>query len=198
MKCRSVSLLATTLLLQEHSLSVGHKREPCENGWTDRDVIQGADQWGQRNHIFSRGPDPQSWKKVAHTRLQSVGFRSWYQFLAVSLQVAWVINPTVGCHYFPPGLLSPPQPLRGLLPFSCLVNRDAMGVNSLPKTVTRQHRGCNLNPSPSAPESSRLTTWLPSHPRGRGNFFGGWENLTVNQPITKHTEYLACSRHSES
>jgi len=33
-----------------------------------------------------------------------------------------------------------------------------MGVNSLPKTVTRQRRGCDLNPGPSAPESSTLTT----------------------------------------
>ena len=38
-----------------------------------------------------------------------------------------------------------------------------MGVNSLPKTVTRQRRGCNLNTGPSAPESSTLTTRLPSH-----------------------------------
>ena len=30
-----------------------------------------------------------------------------------------------------------------------------MGVNSLPKTVTRQRRGCDLNLGPSAPESSR-------------------------------------------
>jgi len=37
-------------------------------------------------------------------------------------------------------------------------------VNSLPKTVTRQRRGCNLNPGTSAPESSTLTTRLPSHP----------------------------------
>ena len=37
-----------------------------------------------------------------------------------------------------------------------------MGVNSLPKTVTRQRRGCDLNPVPSAPESSTLTTLLPS------------------------------------
>ena len=36
-----------------------------------------------------------------------------------------------------------------------------MGVNSLPKTVARQRRGCNLNPDPSAPESSTLTTrWI--------------------------------------
>jgi len=38
-----------------------------------------------------------------------------------------------------------------------------MGVNSLPKTVTRQRRGCDLNPGPSPPESSTLTTRLPSH-----------------------------------
>jgi len=38
-----------------------------------------------------------------------------------------------------------------------------MGVNSLPKTVTRQRRDCDLNPGPSAPESSMLTTRLPSH-----------------------------------
>jgi len=44
-----------------------------------------------------------------------------------------------------------------------------MGVNSLPKTVTRQRRGCDLNLGPSAPESSMLTTRLPSHPNGNGN-----------------------------
>jgi len=37
-------------------------------------------------------------------------------------------------------------------------------VNSLPKTVTRQRRGFDLNPGPTAPESSMLTTRLPSHP----------------------------------
>jgi len=38
-----------------------------------------------------------------------------------------------------------------------------MGVNSLPKTVTQQRRGCDLDMGPSAPESSTLTTRLPSH-----------------------------------
>jgi len=38
-----------------------------------------------------------------------------------------------------------------------------MGVNSLPETVTRQRRDCDLNPGRSAPESSPLTTRLPSH-----------------------------------
>ena len=37
-------------------------------------------------------------------------------------------------------------------------------MNSLPKTVTRQRRDCDLNPGPSAPESNTLTARLPSHP----------------------------------
>jgi len=42
------------------------------------------------------------------------------------------------------------------------MNRGTIGVNSLPKTVrpTRQRRGCDLNPGPSVPESSTLTTRL--------------------------------------
>jgi len=35
----------------------------------------------------------------------------------------------------------------------------------LPKTVTRQRRGCDLNSGFSAPESSTLTSRLPSHSR---------------------------------
>ena len=38
-----------------------------------------------------------------------------------------------------------------------------MGVSSLPKTVTGQRRDFDLNLGPSEPESSTLTTWLPSH-----------------------------------
>jgi len=38
-----------------------------------------------------------------------------------------------------------------------------MRVNSLPETVTRQRRGCDLNPGRTAPESSTLTTRLQSH-----------------------------------
>ena len=34
-------------------------------------------------------------------------------------------------------------------------------MNSLPNTVTQQHSGCDLT---STPESSTLTTRLPSHP----------------------------------
>jgi len=46
-----------------------------------------------------------------------------------------------------------------------------MGVNSLPKTVTRQRRDCDLNPDSSAPESSTLTTRLPSHPCDKANVY---------------------------
>ena len=65
--------------------------------------------------------------------------------------------------YFLPGLQLPLQPLRGLQ-FCCLVNRGTMGVNSLPKTVTRQRHDCDLIAGPSSPESSTLTTRLPRHP----------------------------------
>ena len=44
------------------------------------------------------------------------------------------------------------------------MNRGTTGVNNLPKTVTRQRRDCDLNPGPSPPESSTLTTRLTSHP----------------------------------
>jgi len=48
-----------------------------------------------------------------------------------------------------------------------------MGVNSLPKTAARQRRDCDLNPGPSAPESSTLTTRLPSYPNPNwGNMSG--------------------------
>ena len=45
-----------------------------------------------------------------------------------------------------------------------------MGVSSLPKTVTRQRRGCDLNPGPSAPESGTLTTQLSEYMKQ----FAGW------------------------
>ena len=104
-----------------------------------------------------------TFKKAALSQLPSVEFRSWSWFLAVSLQVTWVINPAVGCHYFPPGLQLPSQPLRGLLPVLLLGEQRHDGCDQFPKTVTRQCRSCDLNPGPSAPESSTLTTRLPSH-----------------------------------
>jgi len=89
--------------------------------------------------------------KIAYTRLLSIEFRSWSRFLAVSLQVTWVINQAVciGCQNFLPGLQLPPQPLRGLPPISLLAEQRH-DEYSLLKTVTRQRHGCNLNPGPSA------------------------------------------------
>ena len=52
---------------------------------------------------------------------------------------------------------------EGCYRFRCLVNRGTIGVNSLPRTVARQLRDYDLNPGPSVPEFSKLTTRLPSH-----------------------------------
>ena len=37
-------------------------------------------------------------------------------------------------------------------------------MNSLTKTVSRQHRDSDLSPGSTAPESSMLATRLPNHP----------------------------------
>ena len=37
---------------------VVHVREPCKNGWTDRDAILGLTQVGPSNHILDGGPYP--------------------------------------------------------------------------------------------------------------------------------------------
>ena len=108
------------------------------------------------HHCVQQTMNSKKGKGSPYSIAERIGFRSWSRFLAVCLQVTWVINPAVGCHYFPPGQQLPSQPLRGLLPISLLGEQrhDGTGVNSLPKTVTRQRRDCDLNPGPSAPESS--------------------------------------------
>ena len=57
--------------------------------------------------------------------------------------------------------------VRGRKRFLCIFIRKTafgklMDVNSLPNTVTRQRRNCDLNPGPAL-ESSTLTTRLSSH-----------------------------------
>jgi len=44
------------------------------------------------------------------------------------------------------------------------VDLGTVGVNSLPKTATRQRRDCDSNQCSSEPESGTLTTQPPSHP----------------------------------
>ena len=109
-------------------------------------------------------PNCSNVKKVAHTRLLSVGFRSWSRFLAVSLQVTWVINPAVGCHYFSPGLQLPSQPLRGMLPVLLLGEQRHDGCEQFAEDCYPTASRLWFEPGPSAPESSTLTTRLPSHP----------------------------------
>jgi len=66
-------------------------------------------------------------------------------------------------------------------------------VNSLPKAVTRQRRDCDLNPGPSAPESSTLTTRLPSHPVvGRG--VGMLSEIERREKREKEEEEEPCMR----
>jgi len=77
---------------------------------------------------------------------------------------------------------------RAVYQSRCLVNRGTMGVNSLPKTVTRQRRGCNLNPGHTAPESSTLTTPLPSRLTGAYSL-----NAHVSKKPAGH--FTAGSRH---
>ena len=89
--------------------------------WCSSEQVTGLPPVGLGQDLHSQVTDSFSFfLTVAHTWLPSIGFRSLSRFLAVSLQVTWVIDPTVGCHYFPPGLQLPPQPLRGLLPVSLL------------------------------------------------------------------------------
>jgi len=76
-----------------------------------------------------------------------------------------------------------------------------MGVNSLPKTVTRQRRKCDLNPGPSAPESSTLTTRLPSHLKSQdicmmGLTFPRW--IPLVHPCWRWTLNLCSPSHSIS
>ena len=100
--------------------------------------------------------------KVAHTRLQTVGFRSWSRFLAVSMQVMWVINPVVGCHYFPPTVTRATLK-RAATSFAAWWTEAqwvwTVCLRLLPDSVATKI----WTPGPSAPESSTLTTRLPSH-----------------------------------
>ena len=63
-------------------------------------------------------------------------------------------------------------------------------MNSLPKTVvTRQRRDCDLNPGHSAPESSTLTTRLPSHPTAINSrrFAECMQNSSLSVTVDKYS-----------
>ena len=105
---------------------------------------------------------PMTGIKCSPYSITELGFRSWSWFLAVSQQVTWVINPAVGCHYFPPGLQLPSQPLRGLLPILLLGEQRHDGCEQFAYDCYPTASRLLFAPGPSAPESSMLTTWLPS------------------------------------
>jgi len=78
---------------------------------------------------------------------------------------------------------------RAATSFCCLLNKGTTGVNSLPKTVTRQRRDCDLNPGPSAPESSTPTTRLPTtEPPSVPNIFR--QNGSSEKTIRKRSRTL--------
>jgi len=71
-----------------------------------------------------------------------------------------------------------------------------MAVSSLPKTVTRQRSDCDSNPGPSAPESSTLTTRLPSHPLPSSLLarIVKWLRVQVSRWTVRRTGVLRCHR----
>jgi len=101
---------------QEISIDSGGGRGPAATG-------DEARRWAANAGSVTFTANARSWTHVKgslYSITDRIGFRSWSRFLAISLQVTWVVNPAVGCHYFPPGLQLPLQPLRGLLPILLL------------------------------------------------------------------------------
>ena len=99
--------------------------------------------------------------KATHTRLTSVGFPQPIPVLGSQHAGNMSHKPGGRLPLFsarPAVILAT---LKRALP-TLLLGEE--GVNNLPKTVTRHRHDCDLNPGPSAPESSTLTTRLPSHP----------------------------------
>ena len=70
-----------------------------------------------------------------------------------------------------------------------------MGVNSLPKTVTRQRRSCDLNPGPTEHESSTLTTRLPSQPQ-QGDPDPHIKHDSLHQPKSKLQRFIRLNTES--
>ena len=96
---------------------------------------------------------PREKVKVAHTRLPSVRFRSWSRFMAVSLQVTWVINPAVGCQYFQWGPQLPPQPLGVLLSVFLLGEQRHIGCEQFAQD-------CYLTTSRLRFEPGSFSAWV--------------------------------------
>jgi len=90
--------------------------------------------------------------KFSHTRYRVLG----PELIPVYRQSAhrWLeaIHPSVGCHYFPPGMRLPSQP-KSITAHRPVPNYTAwwqrhMRVSSLPKVVTWKRTGRDSNPRP--------------------------------------------------
>jgi len=107
------------VLVRRRLLEISHdwvaKSQPSVAGFADFGVrLSLTGGWGTRKKCGTWLPV--AGKKGSPYSITSVWFRSWSRFLAVSIQLTWVINSAIGCHYFPPGLQLPSRPLRRLLP----------------------------------------------------------------------------------
>jgi len=65
------------------------------------------------------------------------------------------------------------------------MNRGTVDVNSLPKTVTRQRLGCDLNPCPSAPESSTVTSRLLGNSISYRPMYDSFAVVTMSRSATE-------------
>ena len=90
------------------------------------------------------------------------------QKVCYGFPLSTVIYPAVGCHYFPPGMQLPLQPVRGLLPILLLGEQKQDGCEQFACVCLRLYptaSGLRFEPRPcSAPDSSTLTTRLPRQP----------------------------------
>jgi len=96
---------------------------------------------------------------------ERIGFRSWSRILAVNLQETWVINPAVGCHYVLPGLhaITPATLKRAATNFAAWWTEAQWVWRVCPRLLPDSVATAIWTPGPSAPESSTLSTRLPSH-----------------------------------
>ena len=96
------------------------------------------------------------------------------------------MNPAVGCHYFPPGLQLPPQPLRRLLPILLLGKQRHDGCEQFAWDCYPTASRLRFESGPFC-ESSTLTTRSPSHRSGCGSMNKSNKNKQKHCP---HNEIL--------
>jgi len=102
-----------------------------------------------------------------------------------------VINPAVGCHYFPPGLQLPPQPLRGLLPILLLGEQRHDGCGQFAYVCYPTASRLRFEPGPFCAWVQHDNHSSPSHPLAwlelkKGNEVHYYFVLKLLLPFTSH------------